>query len=172
MDTNKVHEQYLEGDFDQAIRALDNHLKSKRPMAHQESVFVYKHLGVMYAAQQSTRDKGKFYMHELIKIEPTAKILDMYASDMIHLIFRNVQEEFEVKRARLVPVPETTAAVEPAPAPAAPAPAPVASTGNTSRNKRTFYLAAAGAGVAVGAFTLFMVLSSPEPKTKTIQVTE
>ena len=86
--------------------------------------FVYKHLGVMYAAQQSTRDKGKHFMHQLIAIEPTAKILDMYASDMIHLIFRNVQEEFEVKRVRLAPQPDTIAA---APDPA-PEPAPVAET--------------------------------------------
>lgn len=169
MDTNKVHEIYLEGDFDQAIRSLDGQIKSRRPMTHQESVFVYKHLGVMYAAQQSTRDKGKFYMSELINIEPTAKILDMYASDMIHLIFRNVQEEFEVKRARLAPVPEPAPAAQ---APAAPAPTPVAETKKPTRNKRNFYLAAAGAGVAVGAFTLFMVLSSDEPETHTIHVNE
>lgn len=172
MDSTKVHEQYLEGDFDQAIRSLEGHLKTKRPMSHQESVFVYKHLGVMYAAQQSTRDKGKFYMSELINIEPTAKILDMYASDMIHLIFRNVQEEFEVKRARLAPVPETAPAAQAAAAPPAPGPAPVAETRKPARSKRNFYLAAAGAGVAVGAFTLFMVLSSDEPQTHTIHVTE
>lgn len=174
MDTAKVHEQYLEGDFDHAIRALEGQLKSKRPMTHAESVFVFKHLGVMYAAQQSTRDKGKYYMGELIHIEPTAKILDMYASDMIHLIFRNVQEEFEKKRARLQPQADTVAAVA-QPVPAAPEPGrqetpPQASS--ASSRKRTIFLAATGATVAVGALALFFLLGGDEPETKTIVVQE
>lgn len=171
MDTAKIHEQYLEGDFDHAIRALEGDLKTKRTMTHAESVFVFKHLGVMYAAQQATRDKGKFYMSELIRIEPTAKILDMYASDMIHLIFRNVQEEFEVKRARLQPQADTIAAAPPpaaAPAETVPSSAQPAS----SSRKRTIFLAAAGATVAVGALALFFLLGGDEPETRTIVVHE
>jgi hypothetical protein len=169
MDTTKIHEQYLEGDFDHAIRSLEGQLKSGKAMTHAESVFVYKHLGVMYAAQKSTQDKGKHYMHQLISIEPTAKILDMYASDMIHLIFRNVQEEFEVKRAILAPEAEPVAA-SPAPEPA-PA-APPAESKPTGGNRKTLFMAAAGAAVAVGALTLFFILSDDEPKTTVVTVTE
>jgi hypothetical protein len=181
MDTARIHGQYLEGEFDQAIRALEAQLKTRRPMSHAESVFVFKHLGVMYAAQHSTRDKGKHYMLELISIEPTAKILDMYASDMIHLIFRNVQEEFEESRRKLVDRNgdgngNGAAAGEPA-APAlisGPAETPPASEGNRahSNRKRNILLATAGAGVAVGALTLFFVLSDDDPKTHTIVVHE
>jgi hypothetical protein len=177
MDTAKIHEQYLEGDFDHAIRALESQLKSQRPMSHAESVFVFKHLGVMYAAQQSTREKGKHYMQSLIAIEPTAKILDMYASDMIHLIFRNVQEEFEAKRRRLMPSPDSTATAsagpEPGPAPA-PSPAPLAaSPKKDSGTRKTVFLAAAGASVAVGALALFFLLGEDEdPKVRTIEVSE
>src|SRR5688572_2710926 len=56
MDTAKIHEQYLEGEFDAAIRSLEAQLRSRAPMSHAESVFVYKHLGVMYAASQATRE--------------------------------------------------------------------------------------------------------------------
>jgi hypothetical protein len=170
MDTTKVHEQYLEGDFDAAIRTLEAQLKSGKAMTHAESVFVYKHMGVMYAAQKSTQEKGKHYMHQLIAIEPTAKILDMYASDMIHLIFRNVQEEFEVKRARLQPAADTTAAA-PAPEPAPQPAAPVAETKGKGSNK-TLFMAAAGAAVAVGALTLFLVLGDDDPKTTVVTVKE
>src|SRR4051794_39614009 len=62
LDTAKIHAAYLEGDFDQATRGLEAYIKTKLPMSHAESVFVYKHLGVMYAANQKTRDKGKYYM--------------------------------------------------------------------------------------------------------------
>ena len=98
MDTAKLHATYLDGDFDQAIRVMENALKNKKtPISHADSVFIFKHLGVMYAATPATREKGRYYMTQLIYIEPTAKILDMYASDMIYLIFRNVQEEFANK---------------------------------------------------------------------------
>jgi hypothetical protein len=182
MDTAKIHGQYLEGDFDQAIRALEAQLKTRRPMSHAESVFVFKHLGVMYAAQHSTRDKGKFYMQELISIEPTAKILDMYASDMIHLIFRNVQEEFEQSRRSLSGRGEPqegapAASAQPAePAlvsgPAKPAPAEEESRPAASNRRRNILFATAGAGVAVGALTLFFVLGDDGPKTRTIVVNE
>jgi hypothetical protein len=33
--------------------------------------------------------------------EPTAKIMDMYASDMIYMIFKNIQDEFETNRLKL-----------------------------------------------------------------------
>ncbi|MEO8104195.1 MAG: hypothetical protein ABI790_16895, partial [Betaproteobacteria bacterium] len=97
LDTAKLHGIYLDGDFDQAIKAMEAALKGKQALTHADSVFIFKHLGVMYAATPATREKGRYYMAQLIYIEPTAKILDMYASDMIYLIFRNVQEEFANK---------------------------------------------------------------------------
>ena len=177
MDTAKIHEQYLEGDFDQAIRALEQQLHSKRPLSHAESVFVYKHLGVMYAAQQSTREKGKHYMQSLIAIEPTAKILDMYASDMIHLIFRNVQEEFEAKRRLVVPAQDPAVAASAAPGTgSSPEPRPAEPVAGTQKkdsgSRKTVFLAAAGATVAVGALALFFLLGEDDPGTRVIEVSE
>ena len=54
----------------------------------------------MYAATYETREKGKFYMYQLLLIEPTAKILDMFASDMIYMIFKNIQDEFIATRSK------------------------------------------------------------------------
>jgi hypothetical protein len=173
LDTAKIHMVYLDGDFDQAMKSLEIQLKSKRPMTHAESVFVYKHLGVMYAANATTREKGKYFMYQLINIEPTAKILDMYASDMIHLIYRNVQEDYEMKRSKTARLYDPAPA---APAPdtvkAAPAPAPVAAARPQSRS-RTAYWVAGGAVAVVGvAGLLYIVLHDPQPKTQTINVPE
>lgn len=84
---------------------LEGDLKDKRLRSHGDSVFAFKHLGVMYAAQEATREKGKYYMLQLLYVEPTARIMDMYASDMIYMIFRNIQEEFshDPGRHRLPP---------------------------------------------------------------------
>jgi len=101
VDSAQVHRLYLDGDFDPAIALLEDELKETRQYRHEDSVFIFKHLGVMYAAQYETREKGKYYMHKLLMVEPSAKIMDMYASDMIYMIFKNIQEEFEQNRATI-----------------------------------------------------------------------
>ncbi len=101
LDSATVHKYYLDGDFEEAIAILETGLKEKRPFNHNDSVFIFKHLGVMYAAQYESREKGKYYMHQLLMTEPTAKIMDMYASDMIYMIFKNIQDEFDTNRMRL-----------------------------------------------------------------------
>ncbi len=98
IDSARVHKLYLGGDFDEAIELLEESIKGNLNLSHGDSVFFCKHLGVMYAATYETREKGKYYMHLLLTVEPTARILDMYASDMIYMIFKNIQEEFEATR--------------------------------------------------------------------------
>jgi hypothetical protein len=71
------------------------------PFSHEDSVFLFKHLGVMHAAKYETREKGKHYMVKLLEVEPTAKILDMYASDMIYMIFKNIKDELDATRPQL-----------------------------------------------------------------------
>jgi hypothetical protein len=101
LDTTLVRKLYMDGDFDQAIEILETGLKAKPAYTHHDSVFIFKHLGVMYAAKYETREKGKYFMHQLLAVEPTARILDMYASDMIYMIFKNIQDEYEETRGKL-----------------------------------------------------------------------
>lgn len=100
LDTASVRKLYLEGDFDEAILILENGIVDQKVVNHSDSVFAFKHLGVMYAAKYETREKGKYYMHQLLQVEPTARILDMYASEMIYMIFKNIQDEFTSSRIR------------------------------------------------------------------------
>ena len=93
LDTTRIHALYMDGDFDRAIAELEKARKQGRLRTHADSVFAFKHLGVMYAATYATVEKGKQNMVQLLTIEPTVSILDMYASDMIYMIFRNVQAE-------------------------------------------------------------------------------
>lgn len=103
VDSSRVQKLYMDGEFEPAIAILEMDLKSGKNLSHNDSVFIFKHLGVMYAATYETRERGKAYMFQLLMVEPTAKIMDMYASDMIYMIFKNIQDEFETKRARLGP---------------------------------------------------------------------
>jgi hypothetical protein len=101
LDTATVRKLYMDGDFEQAIEMLETGFKEKRPFNHNDSVFIFKHLGVMYAAKYETRERGKYFMHQLLMTEPTARIMDMYASDMIYMIFKNIQDEFDQTRGKL-----------------------------------------------------------------------
>jgi hypothetical protein len=154
IDTNLIRKLYMDGDFDPASEILEKELKSDFTLNHTDSVFIYKHLGVMYAARYETRERGKMYMHQLLMTEPTAKIMDMYASDMIYMIFKNIQDEFETNRARLVraqslvnqnPPPDSTGSPKPNPG---------------SGKTLAIWIGAAAIGLGVGAYFLITGLSS------------
>ena len=101
LDTARIHQAYLDGDFDLAIDMVEASRKHGGPFTHSDSVFIFKHLGVMYAARNETRELGKQNMMKLLQTEPSARIMDMYASDMIYMIFKNIQDEFEVYQSKL-----------------------------------------------------------------------
>jgi hypothetical protein len=100
VDTARVRALYMDGDFEEATELLEVARRNNQLKSHGDSVFTYKHLGVMYAAKYETMERGKQFMYQLLNIEPTVRIMDMYASDMIYMIFRNVQAEFEIRHAR------------------------------------------------------------------------
>ncbi|MEO7426170.1 MAG: hypothetical protein ABI036_13365 [Fibrobacteria bacterium] len=172
MDTVKLHATYLDGDFDQATRAMEGALKNRKSLTHGDSVFIFKHLGVMYAATPATREKGRYYMAQLIYIEPTAKILDMYASDMIDIIFRKVREEVESKHPVAAkapePAPDTVKPLPPPPPPALPAPQVA-----RSKKSKTMFWVTGGAVVAAGTVgLLYVLLDDPKPKQHNIALQE
>ncbi len=163
LDSIKVHKLYLDGEFDQAIEILNATLKEKRTLAHGDSAFIFKHLGVMYAANYETREKGKYFMNQLLLVEPSAVILDMYASDMIYMIFKNIQDEFASNRMRnnIVKASNTSEVPE--------AGNTASSNGKSrkgsSEHSNTIYWVGAGAAaVAVGVVAYFVITSQSTPK--------
>lgn len=172
LDTNHIHTLYLEGDFERATRMLETALKDGRVRTHADSVFAFKHLGVMFAADNNSREKGKYYMLNLVTIEPTARIMDMYASDMIYMIFKNIQEEYEATRGRLLRAERHVAGNQgraedaPTPQPAAPAhaaPAPQAEAKAGSRKTRNYLLAGGAVALLVGAGVAAHIILDEEP---------
>lgn len=110
LDTARIHALYMDGEFEQAIEALEQARKQKRLRTRADSLFALKHLAVMYAATYATVEKGKQFMVLLLTLDPAAGILDMQASDMIYMIFRNVQSELAHARHK----PDTSQLVSPA----------------------------------------------------------
>jgi len=88
LDQTLVKKYYGDGDFDPAIAILEDFQKTHTNFSREESLMVYKYLGVMYCADNGTREKGK-----LLKIDPEAKILDMYVSIVVQDIFKSTLDE-------------------------------------------------------------------------------
>lgn len=174
VDSVKVHQLYLEGEFDAAIAILEGNLKETRQYSRGDSAFIFKHLGVMYAANIDTREKGKHYMHRLLLVEPTARIMDMYASDMIYMIFKNIKEEYEQsKGSRAAPRQyadndDAKPDMQPGGNKADTPPRRQASAGPSSGNGKKWLwagVAAATVAAGVGAYVL-MTEEEPQPTEK------
>jgi hypothetical protein len=168
LDTLTIRKLYLDGDFDQAIGMLEGALKEKRPFDHKDSVFTFKHLGVMYAAKYDTRERGKYFMHQLLMVEPTAKILDMYASDMIYMIFKNIQDEFEATRGRMLRA-EThligNSQTGPEPARKEPDPdrkGPPTETDSKGSGAKYLWIGATGVALTAGVAAYFLLNDKPK----------
>jgi len=173
VDSAAVHRLYLDGDFDPAIAMLEDNLKEPRQYRHEDSVFIFKHLGVMYAAQYETREKGKYYMHKLLMVEPSAKIMDMYASDMIYMIFKNIQEEFETNRPLAAKARRNAEAADSMPTAhkqeVAESPSQPRRSGeeaHSSGGKKWVWAGAAVASLAAGVGVYYLLTEAPQVTTK------
>jgi hypothetical protein len=157
LDTAQIHRTYIDGDFDLAIELIEDAMKYGGPFSHEDSVFIFKHLGVMHTAKYETREKGKHYMLQLLNVEPTAKIMDMYASDMIYMIFKNIRDEFEASRPDLFPVEPKQPKQ------------PIAENPNPKQEKRYAWVGwTAGALVVVGGAALTVHLLEEDPGNKNV----
>ncbi len=58
----KVHDLYNSGDFEPVIAVLEGFIQRNKTYSHSDSVFIAKHLAVVYSANPATREKGKYYI--------------------------------------------------------------------------------------------------------------
>lgn len=95
LDKPTISKAYFEGDFERIKWPLEEYLQHFPASATKEdSIFVYKYLSVIYAADSSTRNKGESCMVQLIKMKPTIELIDLYISDNIAAIFKDVKQTY------------------------------------------------------------------------------
>jgi hypothetical protein len=98
LDRSVVHAAYNDGDFDKVVKALDAFIDTHPTMSRSDSIFIAKHLSVVYSANPETREKGKYYMFRLLELMPSAELVDMFVSDEVDRIFDKVRKEFMVRQ--------------------------------------------------------------------------
>ncbi|HKP97145.1 MAG TPA: hypothetical protein VJ385_15455 [Fibrobacteria bacterium] len=94
LDQKGIHAEYNEGNFETVTASLETFMARHTTYSLEDSIFIAKHLAVVYSANPQTREKGKYYMYRLLALLPSAKLVDMYVSDEIDRIFDKVREEF------------------------------------------------------------------------------
>ena len=181
LDQKTIHEKYNDGDFESVITALEDFRKRNLVHSRADSIFIAKHLAVVYSANPLTREKGKYYMYQLLDLLPSAKLVDMYVSDEIDRIFDKVREEFMVRQKAFgvdtaaVNLPPRAATAEAQPqakpaekkaAAAPPPPAPEKKTERVGKSPNTKYWVAGGAAVVAAGMATFFILSGGEPEDK------
>jgi hypothetical protein len=181
LDTVSIHTHYSDGDFDKVIAALDPLLGDKSKMSHPDSLFLFKHLGVIYSKDPGTREKGKYCFRKLLDVDGQAQILDMYATDEIYQVYRTVKEEWALTHpGASAPAPSTSAAVTPnndqppvtsaSPAPNQTMPMPTAKANRKGPSWKTWTAAGGAVAVTAGLTTWYLLSQQPDKKTVTERV--
>lgn len=98
LEQEKIHFIYTDGDFDLVVAMIDTFARENPVHSKDDSVFIAKHLAVIYTANPATRERGKNHMFRLLDLLPSAKIVDMFVSDEIDHIFEKIREEYKVRQ--------------------------------------------------------------------------
>jgi hypothetical protein len=90
-----IHQAYRDGEFERVTQTLQSFISQNPILSSKDSVFVAKHLAVIYAANPQTREKGKYYMYRMLESDPHADLVDMFVSDDVDAAFEKVRKEFK-----------------------------------------------------------------------------
>jgi hypothetical protein len=155
LDHGKIHSLYNDGQFEKVISEIHAFTTANPTYSREDSIFIAKHYSVVYSSNPSTREKGMYYMHQLLALTPSADLVDMFVGSEIDRLFEKVQKEFQARhRASTLEA-----------APPESAPPPKADNGKPALWKRKGFWLAAGTGlVIVGATVAALVLLNEEKK--------
>jgi hypothetical protein len=190
LDQQRIHALYNDGDFDGVTQQIAAFRHQNAGFSRDDSIFIAKHLAVVYAAHPRSVGQGKYWMNELLKLMPAADLVGMYVSDEIDRIFESVRREFLARQrffgidpgqvalpgrpkagdasAVSGPALDTAAAKAPNGSPGGDPPVAGSDSGKGPGSKRPYWIAggSALAATAVG-LTAFLVLSNshgPSPE--------
>jgi hypothetical protein len=94
-----VENTYKNGDLDAVKFRLQGILKSRQTLSRSDSIFVYKYVSVVTAADAENKHIAKDYMYKLLSIQPNVDIIDLYVSESITQLFQDVKKEFHARMA-------------------------------------------------------------------------
>ncbi|MDB5051706.1 MAG: hypothetical protein JWO30_4777 [Fibrobacteres bacterium] len=119
LDQGRIRSYYHDGEFDKVIKDLEGFLKSGKSCPSADSLFIEKHLAVVYAANPGTRELGRYHMFRMLDLAPGSDLLDMFVGEEVDAVFEKVRKEYSLRTAAKKPAPAAVAKAA-APLPSAP----------------------------------------------------
>ncbi|MEO7427545.1 MAG: hypothetical protein ABI036_20340 [Fibrobacteria bacterium] len=94
LDQARIHSLYAKGDFKSFITSIDSFLLMGPPPRLEDSVFIAKHLAVIYSANPATQDLSRAYLNTLMEILPISKVLDLFVAGEREQLFGKIQRDY------------------------------------------------------------------------------
>jgi len=168
LNQTEIHNQYNEGNFENVIALIDSFQRSHKTYSHADSIFIAKHLAVVYSANPESREKGRYYMYRLLELMPSAELVDMFVSDEIDRIFERVRREFMARQRSFgIDTADVKAPAHPSVTPSTPPVSKRATgsdSGSASEPKRRFttwmWAALGGGSLAAGGLAFYVYEST------------
>jgi hypothetical protein len=98
VDQKRVHSEYGDGNFETVSQILEDFRARHDRYRVADSVVVAKYLGVIYAANPASREKGKYWLYRMLQLDPGQDLVDLYVGEEVQSVFEKVRQEFVVRR--------------------------------------------------------------------------
>ncbi|GEM_PF-3484875 len=98
VDQNRVHSEYGDGNFETVVQILEDYRSRHEHYRTADSVLIAKYLGVIYASNPDSREKGKYWLYKMLQMDPSSDLVDLYVGEEVERTFEKVRQEFIVRR--------------------------------------------------------------------------
>lgn len=91
---NVLHGLYRDGEFDSLLQAMKAYPDRHPKMNFEDSLFLAKHYAVIFAATPATYERSRYYMRQMLEIDPHSDFVGMFATENVDRLFENVRKEY------------------------------------------------------------------------------
>ncbi|MEO7423539.1 MAG: hypothetical protein ABI036_00025 [Fibrobacteria bacterium] len=81
----------MNSEFDGVMDSLEAWRKNGSKGSHSDSVFAFRHLGIVYASFEATRARSESYLNLLLRLEPGTEVLDPFISDSMEVFWEKIK---------------------------------------------------------------------------------
>ncbi len=94
LDKSEVMSLYMSGEFETLVSLLESIRRERQLRDREDSIFIYKFLGVIYGANDNTKRKAESFLFQMLKLAPEEDLLTLGVGDSVEAIFNRVRERY------------------------------------------------------------------------------